>query len=216
MRELTRKELLALAAAVPLASLLTACGAREEAAGEASPPAAEPSGGVTATAMLPATPACDDGDDPTPEQTEGPYYTPDSPQRAALLEEGIAGTRLVVSGIVLGTGCSPVDGALLDFWHADDAGVYDNEGYRLRGHQFTAADGRYRLETIRPGLYTGRTRHIHVKVQAPGQGVLTTQLYFPDEPANDEDGIFDERLLMDVREADGGLAASFTFVVAAP
>ena len=52
-------------------------------------------------------------------------------------------------------------------------------------------------------------------MQAPGQGVLTTQLYFPDEPANDEDGIFDERLLMDVREADGGLAASFTFVVPA-
>ena len=88
-----------------------------------------------------------------------------------------------VTGYVYSTDCQPVANALLDFWHCDDAGVYDNTGYTLRGHQFTDAEGRYELTTIVPGLYTGRTRHIHVKAQEPDQPVLTSQLYFPDEPA---------------------------------
>ncbi len=47
--------------------------------------------------------------------------------------------------------------------------------------QFADASGRFSLETIVPGAYGGRTRHIHVKVQAPDSPVLTTQLYFPGE-----------------------------------
>ena len=79
----------------------------------------------------------------------------------------MGGQRLVVAGTVLTSDCRPVQRALLDFWQADDAGAYDNQGYRLRGHQFSDADGGWRLETVVPGIYTGRTRHIHVKVQAP-------------------------------------------------
>ena len=137
------------------------------------------------------TPACDDGDEPTPQQTEGPFYTPSSPERANLRDAGIAGTPIVLSGIVLTRSCQPIAGALVDLWHADDSGAYDNEGFRLRGHQFTDADGRYVFETIVPGLYPGRTRHFHVKFQAANQSVLTTQLYFPGEPDNERDGIFD-------------------------
>ncbi len=74
--------------------------------------------------------------------------------------------------------CVPVAGALLDFWHADADGEYDLDGFRLRGHQFTDGEGHFSLETVMPGLYPGRTRHIHVKVQAPGGPILTTQLYF--------------------------------------
>jgi N-hydroxyarylamine O-acetyltransferase len=44
------------------------------------------------------------------------------------------------------------------------------------------------VETVVPGLYPGRTRHIHVKVQRPGGSILTTQLYVPDEPRNATDG----------------------------
>ena len=160
----------------------------------------------------PASATCDDGDEPTLEQTEGPFFTPDSPERASFLEPGIEGTKLVLAGSVLATDCSPVAGALLDFWHADSQGEYDNEGYRLRGHQFADRRGRYRLETIVPGLYTGRTRHIHVKVQAPDQPVLTTQLYFPGEPGNDSDSIFDPTLLIELRRGDTE-AASFDFVL---
>jgi len=177
-----------------------------------APPATSAVSATEPQALAP-TPACSDEDDVTPEQTEGPFFTPDSPERASLLEPGMAGERLVVSGFVLTTGCRPVAGALLDFWQADDAGEYDNEGYRLRGHQFAGEDGAFRLETIVPGLYPGRTRHIHVKAQAPGQPVLTTQLYFPDEPANEADGIFSQALLMDVQDAAQGKTATFTFAL---
>ncbi len=178
---------------------------------EAPPAATAP---VGAAPTLAPTPACgDDDDDPTPAQTEGPYYTPNTPARASLLEPGMAGTRLVVSGQVLTTGCQPVAGALLDFWHADDAGVYDNAGYRLRGHQFADDQGQYQLETIVPGLYPGRTRHIHVKVQAPNGPVLTTQLYFPDEAANASDGIYAAALVMTVDKGAEGWTGQFNFVL---
>jgi protocatechuate 3,4-dioxygenase beta subunit len=162
---------------------------------------------------LPATPACADDDEPTPRATEGPFYTPNSPRRAALLEPGIAGTKIVLTGVVLSRGCRPVAGALVDFWHADADGEYDNAGYRLRGHQFTDGQGRYRLETIVPGRYGGRTRHFHVKVQAPHRPVLTTQLYFPDEPRNRTDSLFNAELLMAVQDAGDGKRASFDFVL---
>jgi intradiol ring-cleaving dioxygenase-like protein len=210
---LSRRRLLQLALALPLPMVLAACKDRPgtgPSAGPATTSADAPLGGTLAP-----TPACDDGDDPTPAQTEGPYFTPNSPQRASLVEAGMAGQRLVVAGTVLTTGCRPVQRALLDFWQADDAGRYDNQGYRLRGHQFSDTEGGWRLETVVPGLYAGRTRHLHVKVQAPGGPVLTTQLYFPGEPANDRDGIFRPELLLgDVRDAGDTLQASFTFVLA--
>jgi hypothetical protein len=216
-RRLTRRRLLQLGLALPLPMVLAACdeGAPPGPA-PAAPTTAAPPGTTSAGAAgtLAPTPACDDGDDPTPAQTEGPYFTPDSPRRASLLEAGMGGQRLVVTGAVVTTGCRPVQRALLDFWQADDAGQYDNQGYRLRGHQFSDADGAWRLETVVPGLYTGRTRHLHVKVQAPDGPVLTTQLYFPDEPANDNDGIFHPELVLgDVHDRGDTRQGSFTFVL---
>ncbi len=75
----------------------------------------------------------------------------------------------------------------------------------------TDADGRYRFETIVPGVYPGRTRHYHVKVQAPNGPILTTQLYFPGDPGNARDGIYRDECLMDVQ----GENAGFRFVVRA-
>jgi protocatechuate 3,4-dioxygenase beta subunit len=187
------------AALLPLPAVFAACGAH--APGDGAPRVAA------------ATPECGDDDDVTPPQTEGPFFTPRSPERRSLLEPGLAGTRLVVAGTVLTTACKPVPGALVDFWQADDDGAYDNDGYRLRGHQFTDEAGRFHLETVVPGLYPGRTRHLHVKVQAPGQRILTTQLYFPGEPRNDRDGIFHPALLMAVADAPDGKSAAFDFVL---
>jgi protocatechuate 3,4-dioxygenase beta subunit len=201
---------LALALALPAPLALAALGGRS--AGIALAQSTEP----TATPSLVPTPECDDdGLAATLPQTAGPFYTPESPERRSLLEPGMPGTRLVVTGYVYNTDCQPIPGALLDFWQADDAGVYDNQGYRLRGHQFADEDGGFTLETILPGLYPGRTRHIHVMAQAPNQPVLTTQLYFPDEPANASDGIFNSALVMDVQDADEGEVAYFTFVLSA-
>jgi protocatechuate 3,4-dioxygenase beta subunit len=162
------------------------------------------------------TPACDDGDDPTPAQTEGPYFKPNSPERTSLVTPGTQGTRLTVSGYVFGLACQPVNRALLDFWQADVNGAYDNVGYTFRGHQYTNAQGAFTLSTIVPGLYPGRTRHIHVKVQAPGRPILTTQLYFPNEPRNNTDSIFDARLLMTVRDNGTAKEGAFDFVLNVP
>jgi protocatechuate 3,4-dioxygenase beta subunit len=173
-------------------------------------------GGSTAAAQTPPrrpTPSCPGAAAPTERQTAGPYFKPDSPLRASLLEPGIGGTRIVVTGLVLSTSCQPVAKALIDVWHADDRGDYDNTGFRLRGHQFTDDQGRYRLETIVPGIYPGRTRHFHVKVQAPNRPVLTTQLYFPGEAVNGRDPIFSRDLVMQVSEATSGKAATFDFVL---
>jgi protocatechuate 3,4-dioxygenase beta subunit len=152
----------------------------------------------------------------TPAQTEGPYYTPNTPQRASLIEPGMGGTKIIVTGYVLTTDCQPIANAWLDFWQADDQGVYDNAGYRLRGHLFTDETGRYALETIAPGEYPGRTPHIHVKVQAPNGPILTSQIYFPGVAANDRDSIFDPALLADVQDTADGKVATFNFVVNAP
>jgi protocatechuate 3,4-dioxygenase beta subunit len=127
----------------------------------------------------------------------------------------VTGTTLVISGRVVRTSCRPVGRALIDVWQCDESGDYDNDGYRLRGHQLTDAQGRWRLTTVVPGLYAGRTRHIHVKVQRPGAPVLTTQLYFPGERANRTDGFFDRELLLRrLRKAPGRWTAQFDFVLA--
>ncbi len=160
--------------------------------------------------------ACENGETSaavTLEQTEGPYFTANSPERASLLEDGTAGTTLVVSGTVYDSNCKPVPNALLDFWQADANGVYDNSGYNFRGHQFTDANGHYQLTTVVPGIYTGRTEHIHVKVQAPNGRLLTSQLYFPGVTQNDSDGIFDPSLLLTVQESNDAMQAQFNFVV---
>ncbi|PBC66190.1 protocatechuate 3,4-dioxygenase beta subunit [Streptomyces sp. TLI_235] len=162
------------------------------------------------------TPACHDGDEPTAEQIEGPYFKPGSPLRTVLTAPGTPGTPLTVSGYVFGRACRPVAGVLLDFWQADAAGAYDNAGYGLRGHQFSDDQGRFTLTTVVPGLYPGRTRHLHVKLQAPGRPVLTTQLYFPGEPRNSTDTIFDPALVMTVRQSGPGREASFDFVLDVP
>lgn len=208
-RRLSRRDFQKLALILPAPLALATRDGRS--AGIALAQATEPAG----PPILAPTPPCGDDDDlaSTPPQTMGPFYTPNTPERRSLLEPGLPGTRLVVSGHVYTTDCRPVPGALLDFWQADDAGVYDNTGYRLRGHQFADDDGRFELETIVPGLYPSRTRHIHVHTQAPDQPVLTTQLYFPDEPANATDGIFDPALVMDMQDADDGKVGFFTFVL---
>ena len=203
--ELTRRRLLELGVALPVPFVLAACGGDSSEATPTQPRETT----TTGTTTLAPTPSCDDGDDPTPEQTEGPFFTPDSPERTSLREDGIVGTPFLLTGTVLATDCTPLSGALLDFWHADDAGEYDNAGYRLRGHQFADQAGRYTLETVVPGLYSGRTRHIHVKVQRSGGSVLTTQLYFPGEAGNESDGIFDPALLMSAASGD----ARFDFVL---
>lgn len=162
---------------------------------------------------LAPTPACHDGDEPTLRQSEGPFFKPSSPERSDLRERGTAGRGFELSGFVLTRHCRPLGAAIVDLWHADEKGEYDNSGFRYRGHIVTGPDGAFSFRTIVPAVYTGRTRHYHVKVQAPGSRLLTTQLYFPNEPANARDGLFSRDLLMRVADAQDGLTGRFDFVL---
>jgi protocatechuate 3,4-dioxygenase beta subunit len=200
--------------AICLAAAIIGCSGT--AARTAAPGASSPQ---PATAL--ATPVAQDAPTPspiacsgvaTPAVTEGPYFKAGSPESAALTGPAVAGTSLLVTGHVLNLACAPVVGALLDFWQADGNGQYDNNGYRLRGHQFTDAEGAFRLETVIPGEYPGRTQHIHVKVQAPGGRVLTTQLFFPGSPRNGQDSIFNSALLLKM-SSGGSTTALYDFVL---
>ena len=169
------------------------------------------SAGVALTQELAATPDCRDGDEPTVPETEGPFFKPESPQRSDLREPATKGKPFELSGYVLTKRCRPVLGAVVDLWHADENGEYDNIDFRYRGHVITEPDGAFRFHTIVPALYPGRTRHYHVKVQAPSSHLLTTQLYFPNEPRNSRDSLFQRELLM--RVANAGDAGRFDFVL---
>ena len=162
---------------------------------------------------LAPTPACDDHGAATLRQGEGPFFKPLSPERADLREQGAPGRPVELSGLVLTRRCRPLVGAVVDLWHADDKGVYDTAGFSNRGHLVTGSDGAFRFRTIMPAVYSGRTRHYHFKVQAPGSRLLTTQLYFPNEPENRRDPLFRRELLMRTGEAGDGLAARFDFVL---
>ena len=161
-------------------------------------------------ASLAPTPECGPGRT-TPPQTEGPFYSPRTPLKTSFRPDA-PGEPIVLQGFVLTTQCTPLAGAWLDFWHADSTGEYDNAGFRLRGHQVSDAQGRYRLETILPALYRGRTRHIHVKVRArEGGRILTTQTYFPGDPDNARDSLYRPELVA----RKSGALLSFDFVLPA-
>jgi protocatechuate 3,4-dioxygenase beta subunit len=151
----------------------------------------------------------------TPSLTEGPYYKSGSPEQANLYQDGMAGTKLIITGYVYDTNCKPVANAWLDFWQADANGNYDNSGYTLRGHQYTDANGHFQLTTVVPGLYPGRTEHIHVKVQPPNGQIITSQLFFPGVTQNDSDGIYNASLLLSLTQTSEGLEGQYNFVVPA-
>ena len=181
----------------------------------ASPSAttASPAATSAAAATQQEASTCNPGAEATPATTEGPYFKAGSPEKSSLIEPGMNGTKLTITGVVLNTNCQGISNAKLDWWHADADGEYDNSGYRLRGHQFTDASGAYKLETIATGRYTGRTRHIHVKVQPPGGRILTTQLVFPGDSQNERDSIFRQQLVMAVNETPQGQTGRFDFVL---
>src|SRR5438477_12514644 len=71
---------------------------------------------------LAPTPECHDGDAATVRQTEGPFFKPSSPERADLIEAGMAGQPIELVGFVLTRACRPVANALVDLWQADAKG----------------------------------------------------------------------------------------------
>lgn len=141
----------------------------------------------------------------TPAQTLGPYY----PDRLPLGQDNdllivndnitpAVGEISWISGRILDGSGQPVRGAVVEIWQADNGGAYIHSAspitprdanFQGYGRFITGSDGRYLFRTVKPGLYPGRTRHVHYQVTAPGRPPFVTQLYIEGEPRNNNDGI---------------------------
>jgi protocatechuate 3,4-dioxygenase beta subunit len=141
----------------------------------------------------------------TPETTEGPYYIFNSTQRldtawlvnadndltqVATSTTRASGTPLLLSGQLVNLSGAPVAGATIEIWQTDNNGLYYHSGnnYQSRDQSFqffgtsvTDASGNYSFRTVRPGLYTGRIRHIHFKIKLNGTTLVTSQLMFEED-----------------------------------
>jgi protocatechuate 3,4-dioxygenase beta subunit len=143
----------------------------------------------------------------TPAVALGPFY-PDrlpSDQDADLtavagLPGRAAGQILYLSGRVLDTRGRPLSGARLELWQANAHGRYihsadgDASGPldpNFQGYASLRADveGRYRIKTIKPAPYSGRTSHLHFNAEG-GRVKLTTQMFFEGERLNERDGLY--------------------------
>jgi protocatechuate 3,4-dioxygenase beta subunit len=149
----------------------------------------------------------------TPRDALGPFYVKGAPTQTDLCASGTHGAqKLTVSGRVLGApDCAPLAGAQVEVWQADARGDYtqvtggkkDDPGCLLRASLTTDFGGRYRFETIVPGEYPGRPRHIHYRVSAKGHATLVTQLYFAPERG------IPEGLVVKMAQKDGAFSATF-------
>ena len=150
----------------------------------------------------------------TPTQIEGPYYKVCSPHRASLIEPGVTGTPLEITGRVFNEFGKPIPDAVVDFWQSDDKGNYDMAGMLLRGHVFTDANGVYSIETIAPACYEPRqAAHIHVKIQGVSRP-YTTQLYFSDDAPRVNDNYYMKELEVQVEDlGNGRKRGTFDFVI---
>lgn len=166
-------------------------------------------------------------DVPTRGMPDGPLYTPMTPEKPRRLSElGTPGRPILFHGRVVGVDGRPLTGAMVEVWHADGEGHYDEEGYNGRGHQFTDGEGIFAFETVKPfgygerslslaGLVDYRAAHFHVKLRH-GERTLTSQVWFPDDPRNGGDlGYLAQsgELVVRQQELDGELFARFDFVL---
>lgn len=150
----------------------------------------------------------------TPPDIEGPFYLPDSPERSELDTVGDEGVPLALSGRVTEVGCAPLADVIVEIWHADPLGEYDNtETMNYRGWVRTDAEGFYAFLTLVPGRYLNgaelRPSHVHVKLWRAGVEALTTQIYFADDPHLDSDPWADPARTQCITLEDGGVAAVF-------
>jgi protocatechuate 3,4-dioxygenase beta subunit len=231
-RILSRREVFALVGGVGMAA---AARAAVFGSGRLGPSAAAPVPAVAAQALSWVV---------RPEVTEGPYYVAEDLVRSDIrsdpgtgtVKEGTPLTLTFNVSEVSGTACSPLEGATVEVWHCDAAGLYSDvadPGFNTKGQQFlrgaqvTDANGTATFTTIYPGWYRGRAVHIHFKIRPNANTVFTSQLFFddalsnqvfaqapyaskgrPDTP-NSRDGIYQEQLLLTVTPAEEGYAATF-------
>jgi hydroxyquinol 1,2-dioxygenase len=146
----------------------------------------------------------------------GPFHMVTSPRRALGDTIDLVGTgpRCVLAGRVLSADGTPLPGALLDVWQANDQGFYDVQQPDVqppgngRGLFTAGQDGAYWFRTVVPTHYPiptdgpvgtlleatrrhpYRPAHIHFIVTAPGHRPLTTHIFVAGSPYIESDAVF--------------------------
>lgn len=126
------------------------------------------------------------GTDPTTTDILGPFYRPGAPFKTDLVQAGTKGEIMHFSGTVFGKDGKALKGALVEIWHCNENGEYDNtsDDYVYRASFKTAADGNYHFKSIYPVPYAvsatlTRPAHIHMRISGDAQTQdLVTQVYF--------------------------------------
>ncbi|NMR28479.1 catechol 1,2-dioxygenase [Crystallibacter degradans] len=175
---------------------------------------------------------------------EGPYYIPDAPKLespATLpMRDDEEGTPLLFQGRVTDLAGTPLPGATVEIWHADDLGFYSQFApglpeWNLRATVIADGNGDYRIHTMQPapyqiptdgscgkliaaaGWHAWRPAHLHLKISAPGHQLVTSQLYFKgDEHVGDDiaSAVKPELILDPTPKADGnGREVTYNFVL---
>ena len=171
---------------------------------------------------------------------EGPYYVPGSPEQSGEatlpMRENESGTPLLFQGQVTSVDGTTLPGARVEIWHADAEGFYSQFApgipeWNLRGTVVADDQGRFGIHTMEPapyqiptdgscgkliaaaGWHAWRPAHLHLKVSAPGHQLITTQLYFPGDPHNDDDiaSAVKPELLLDIQPARSGEGHEVTY-----
>jgi catechol 1,2-dioxygenase len=136
----------------------------------------------------------------------GPYYRAGAPQRTSLCDSNEPGDPFALDGRVIGDDCKPIAGALVEVWHADASGEYDMLApqkprnpavYHLRAVLRSGKDGAFAFDTVVPGPYGQRARHIHLAFHADGYEPFITQSYFAGDPRIATDTIARKRNVVD-------------------
>jgi protocatechuate 3,4-dioxygenase beta subunit len=150
---------------------------------------------------------------PTDPDDEGPFYKSDAPFRETIFTDAAGAVRLEMTGRVVATTGEAIQGAVVDVWNADPAGVYDLKGFHLRGRVKTDSKGRYRFVTLLPKGYGNRASHLHFIIDAQDHSRLTTQLYFKGDPRNLKDSFVRPTRVISVPDHGDTRNGEFTFVL---
>lgn len=134
---------------------------------------------------------------PTPRDTEGPYYPSewsgeiDGDLITVNGKRFEAGESMLLFGRILDVNGTPIRDARVEIWQTDATGRYRHprddgdrplqRGFQGFGRVESDAKGAYRFRTIKPTLYPGRPPHVHFRIAAKGFTTLTTQMYFAGE-----------------------------------